>query len=124
MNITDLIIVLKNASKTSKSKITVPSSKKIIPFLEVLCQEGFVYGFSKVSVKETNIFLHYTYKKNKILSFTHLSKPSKPIYFSCQDLWKFSNSLNTIILSTSHGIISHRMALRNSIGGKVLCILI
>lgn len=124
MNITDLITIIRNAVKTNKNKIIVTSSKKINPFLEILCEEGYISGYTKVSSVKTTIFFNYTYKKNKILFFKHVSKPSRPVYMSCQDLWKFNKSLSTLILSTSYGIISHRTALIRSCGGKVLCILI
>jgi small subunit ribosomal protein S8 len=123
MNITDLITIIRNAVKTNKNKIIVPSSKKINPFLEILCEEGYIAGYTKVSSLKTAIFFNYTYKKSKILIFKHVSKPSRPVYISYQDLWKFNKSLSTLILSTSYGIISHRTALIRLCGGKVLCIL-
>lgn len=124
MTITDLIIIIRNAIKSNKTKITVKSSKKNRPFLEVLCKEGYISGYNKVSSLETVIYFNYTYKKNKILTFKHISKPSKSIYFSYQDLWKFNKSLSTLILTTSYGVISHRTALINFCGGKVICILV
>jgi ribosomal protein S8 len=124
MNINTLIVIISNAIKTNKHKITVPSSKKIIPFLELLYKEGYILGYCKVSNLKTVIFFHYTYKTNKILSFKHVSKSSNPTYFSYQDLWKFNKSLSTLILSTSLGIIDHRKALFHSCGGKVICVLI
>lgn len=124
MNITDLITIIRNGLKTNKNKIIVPSSKKINPFLEILCKEGYISGYTKMSTTKTAIFLNYTYKKNKILIFKHVSKSSRPVYISYQDLWKFNKSLSTLILSTSYGIITHRTALIRSCGGKILCVLI
>jgi small subunit ribosomal protein S8 len=124
MNITDLITIIRNAVKTNKNKIIVPSSRKINPFLEILCEEGYIAGYTKVSSLKTAIFFNYTYKKNKILVFKEISKPSKSIYISYQDLWKFNKSLSTLILTTSYGVINHRTALIHSCGGKILCILV
>lgn len=124
MNITKLIIIIKNAIKASKHKITVTSSKKVVPFLEILYKEKYIAGYTVVDSRTLAIFFNYTYKTNKILSFKHVSKSSRPVYFSYQDLFKFTNSLHTIILNTSKGVISHRSALTQTCGGEVLCILL
>lgn len=124
MNTTDLITIIRNAVKINKNKIIVSSSKKINPFLEILCEEGYISGYTRVSSLKTVIFFDYIYKKNKILVLKHVSKPSRPFYISYQDLWKFNKSLSTLILSTSYGIVTHRTALIRSCGGKVVCILI
>lgn len=123
MNIMSLITILRNAIKSNKSKIVVKASKKVKPFLETLTKENYIAGYKAVNSGQLAIFFNLTYKKHKILSLKHVSKPSKPVYFSYQDVCKFHRSLNTIILSTSHGVISHHIALKHICGGKVLCIL-
>jgi small subunit ribosomal protein S8 len=123
MNITKLITIIRNAIKANKNKITVTSSKKVIPFLEVLSIEKYIAGYTVVNSRTLAIFFNYNYKKNKILSFKHVSTSSRPVYFSYQDLCKFNKSLHTIILNTSKGVISHKSALIQICGGEVLCIL-
>lgn len=124
MNITKLIIIIRNAIKANKHKITVTYSKKVIPFLEVLYKEKYIAGYTIVDSRTLKIFFNYTYKTNKILSFKHVSTSSRPVYFSYQDLCKFTKSLHTIVLNTSQGVISHKSALIQICGGEVLCILL
>lgn len=124
MNITTLIILLTNAIKTNRVQITVKFSKQILPFLEILCKENFILGYTNMYNKEVVIYFFFTYKVNKLLSFKHVSKPSHNTYFSLKDLWKFNKSISTLILSTSFGILSHRQALVRGCGGKVLCVLV
>lgn len=124
MNITKLIVIIRNAIKANKRKITVISSKKVKPFLEILYKEKYIAGYTVIDSRTLAIFFNYTYKKNKILSFKHVSRSSRPVYFSYQDLCKFSKSLYTIILSTSQGVMTHKSALTRICGGEVLCILL
>jgi small subunit ribosomal protein S8 len=124
MHFSKLITFIRNGLITNKEKIVVPLSKKVLPFLEVLYKENYIRGFKKISSKEIEIHFCFTYQRNRILSFKSISKPSRAIYFSLQDLWKFEKSLLTIILSTSQGVITHNSALKKSCGGKVLCILL
>lgn len=124
MNITKLIVIIRNAIKIKKQKIKVTSSKKIKPFLDILYKEKYIAGYAVVDSRSLAIYFNYTYKKNKILSFKHVSTSSRPIYFSYQDLCKFTLSLHTLVLSTSHGVISQKSALTHRCGGEVLCILL
>ena len=121
MNIPNLITLIRNAIKANKPKIIVKTSKKTLNFLEVLVQNRYILTYSHDSQKKIHIYLDFTVKKNKILSFIHLSKSSRPFYFSCQDLKQFECSLGLIILNTSKGIISHKTALKKGLGGEALC---
>ena len=121
MNIPNLITLIRNAIKANKPKITVKTSKKTLNFLEVLVQNRYILTYSHDSQRKVHIYLDFTIKKNKILSFIHLSKPSRSVYFSCQDLRQFDRSLGLIILNTSKGIISHKTALAKGLGGEALC---
>lgn len=124
MNIETAINLINNAIKINKVKITIAYSKKIVPFLLVLKKEKYILAFKKNCDRKITIYFFFTYKKNKILNLKLLSKPSKKLYFSLEDLWKFEKTLYTVIVNTSKGIITHRIALKNSYAGEALCILL
>ena len=121
MNIPNLITTLRNSILANKPKITVRKSKKIIKFLDVLLHHRYILTYFCHCNGEVHIFLDNTYIQNKILSLKHISKPSKCVYLSSKDLWKFNQSLGLIILNTSKGIISHKTALSKGYGGEALC---
>ena len=120
MNIPDLITILRNATLAKKPKITIKTSKKTLKFLDVLVENKYILDYSQNKNGKVQIFLDFTHKSNKIVSFHHISKPSKRIYFSCKDLWKFRRSLGLIVLNTSKGMISHKTALSQNLGGEAL----
>lgn len=121
MNIPNLISLLRNAVKANKAKIVIKSSKKIVNLLQVLVEYKYILAFSHNPNKTLTVYLDFTYKKSKILSFKHISKPSQSIYFSRKDLWKFDRTLGLIILNTPSGLITHKTALAKGIGGEALC---
>jgi small subunit ribosomal protein S8 len=121
MNIPNLISLLRNAVKANKAKIVIKSSKKIVSLLRVLVEYKYILAFSQNPNKTVTLYLDFTYKKSKILSFKHISKPSQSVYFSRKDLWKFDRTLGLIILNTPNGLISHKTALAKGIGGEALC---
>ena len=124
MNIANLISLIKNALKASKPKITVKFSKQNLSFLKILIENNYILSYHICITGHIVIFFHERHKKNKIWSFKHISKPSKHVFLSASDLWKFKKSHGIIILTTSKGIISHQSALLQCIGGKALCIII
>ena len=121
MNVPTFISVLRNAIKANKHKILIKPSKKILNFLNVLIEYKYISTYFLDIQGNLHIFLTYTRKKNRILSLKYISKPSRPIYFSHKDLWKFNQYLGLLILNTPKGIISHQIALKNGLGGEALC---
>lgn len=121
MNIPDLITILRNSVKANKIKTTLKPSKKANAFLDVLVQNQYISTYSLTKDGKLQIFLDISSKNNKIKILKHISRPSNPVYFSPKDLWKFRNKIGIVILNTSQGIISHKVALRQNMGGEALC---
>ena len=124
INIANIISLIKNAIKASKAKTAVKFSWSRLNFLKVLIENGYILSYQCTQDGYILIFFNNTYKKNKIWSFKQISKPSQPIFLSASDLWEFNYSNSMIILTTSKGIITHKSALVQCIGGKALCIII
>lgn len=121
MNIPDLITILRNSVKANKIKTTLKPSKKANAFLDVLVQNQYISTYSLTQDGKVQVFLDISSKNNKIKILKHISRPSNPVYFSPKDLWKFRNKMGIVILNTSQGMISHKVALRQNMGGEALC---
>ena len=93
-------------------------------FLEVLVSEGFLSSYRVYSNnKITSLFLYLKYIDNKsvISKVQLLSKKKNPLYLSVKSLWKVKPETGVIFLSTSNfGVISHKKALYNNVGGESL----
>ena len=120
MSIPNLISGIRNACIAKKSKTLLDSSRPVFNLLKILKKANYIGGYSKYNYKKVNIYIYYPLKKNAILSLKGLIRPSSRIFYSTQDLWKFDKSLGLLILSTSKGMISHKEALSEGIGGEVL----
>lgn len=123
MNSTAFIVSLNNAIKANKSKVVVKSSKKIILLLKVLYQENYIIGYKKLDSFQTIIFLKMNYYRNCTRFLKKIGKPSHKVFISYKDLWPFIISVNTLILSTPQGILTHREAIQSYSGGIVVCVL-
>ena len=100
-----------------------PFRKKILNLLKILRNEGLVSSFSYGFISTKQFFKinlrNVSSEKLRILLLL-LSSPSNLKFLSKKDLQKVSNKLGVIILSTSKGILTNKMATFYNIGGIAL----
>jgi small subunit ribosomal protein S8 len=93
--------------------------------LEVLRDEGYIRGFSRVDYNdgksEIEIELKYFDGQPVIRQIKRISSPGRRVYSSVKDLPTIANGLGVAILSTPKGVMSDSQARRENVGGEVLC---
>jgi small subunit ribosomal protein S8 len=121
-SISNLIIKIKNGSKTGKDAVIFPYSKMAYSILEVLAREGFVSGISKKGKKSKfiEIKLAYTDKKPAVSEVKRISKFSKRVYFSREKIRSVREGYGKMIISTSKGIMTDKEARKFGVGGEAL----
>jgi len=123
--LSDMFTRLRNGQKAKKFSILTPQSKISSQLLDIFYKEGFVSGY-KISLENPKMFeiiLKYYKGKPVINKIVSISKPSKRIYMSVDDLWKLNTGLNLIVLSTSKGILSDKVCRQLNVGGEIFCTL-
>lgn len=89
-------------------------------FLQIMWNEGFILGY-KIDTSNSNklkIFLKYNEGKPVINSIKVISKPSKRVYWSINQIWKIDSSKNFIIFSTNKGLKSIVDCKKMKLGGE------
>jgi small subunit ribosomal protein S8 len=119
--VADMFARIKNAQQLHNKEVKINQNKIYLPILNILLKEGYIRGFKINNSFTITIFLKYFNEKPVISNLTKVSKPGRRIYISTKTLWKKSQSLGVIILSTSKGIISNNDAKKLNIGGEVIC---
>lgn len=121
----DLITRLRNAQMRRHASLTVPASKLRGWVLDVLADEGYIRGYSRVEKdgeKPTfEVELKYFDGAPVISKITRVSKPGRRVYSSVRDLGAVRNGLGISILSTPKGVMSDAAARDANVGGEVLC---
>ena len=121
--ISDLVARLNNAITRKKADLLVPNTKVTKNILNVLEDQGFIRGYQLNSDNSLIINLKY-YKNNSVVnSLKVISKPSKRIYFSKEEIiqWKNQNNkFDVLLISTNRGILTHQEALNLNLGGEIL----
>ena len=121
--ISNMIIMIKNAGLAKKETTTFPYSKLKEAILECLKKEGYITTFSKKVKKGHPVLeveLVYFDSKAKITEVERISKQSRRVYFSNKEIHSIRNGSGLLVLSTPKGILSGKEAKKEHVGGEAL----
>jgi len=119
-NFWNMLANIKNGQLVKKSFIYQKKKNISEEFLKVLWSEGFILGYktSNINPNLLKIFLKYNNKQPVISSIQLLTKPSKRVYYSLKQIWKFEFNKNCIIVSTNKGFKTILECKKLKIGGE------
>lgn len=111
--ISNMLVTIQNALRVDHESIRVPRSKFKLSLAKVLKKKGVI---SKIKKKDRELIFNLN---NKFLEFKRVSRPGLRIY-------RQSNQLKPLIqgfqvISTSQGLMTERQAIKNKLGGEVIC---
>ena len=122
--IADTLTRIRNGYRANRTTVSVHKSKIVNKILDVLIKEGYIDSTLPSPIDSYSITVHLKYVDNvpAIRKIDRLSKPSKRQYGKPSNFHLHTNN-NTgiIILSTSRGVISNRVASKLGIGGELIC---
>ncbi len=122
--IADMFARIKNAIVRKKEFVKIPGSKFKKAILDLLKKEKYIldYSIEPLSEYSYNFVVKLKYYKGKsvINDIVRLSKPGRRIYKSYNEIPKVLSGMGLTILSTSKGVVSHREAIKNKVGGEVI----
>jgi len=123
--VADFLTILRNASKAHKDKITVRASGMTVRIAEILHQEGFVDN-ARVFTEDKRRFIrvHLKYLKGgrpAIQGLKRISKPGLRVYRNVEAIPRVQGGLGIAIVSTSRGILTDRQAVKDHVGGELVC---
>ena len=121
----DMLTRIRNAQMRSRPKVSTPASKLRERVLEVLKDEGYIRGYSRIDYtggkSEIEIELKYFDGQPVIREIKRISSPGRRVYSSVSEIPTIANGLGVAILSTPKGVMSDSQARRENVGGEVLC---
>ena len=121
--LSNMIIMMKNASKANKESVILPYSNLKNAIAACLEKEGYIKSFAKKTRKGFPVLeveLLYVDKAPKINDVERISKQSRRVYFGMRDINKVKGGYGILVLSTPKGILSGRDARKEQVGGEAL----
>jgi len=122
--IADFLTVLRNGVARSKSSVTIDYSNFRYEIAKILKQEGYV---TEVLINEVDgykvlkVVLKYVDGESVIHEITRISKPSRRIYKSVENIKPVIGGLGVNILTTSKGLMTDKAAQKQRVGGELIC---
>jgi len=121
----DMLTRIRNGQMRSLNKINIPFSNFRLKILEVLKKEGYIIDFNtnngKQKIKFLSVDLKYYEGQPVIKEIKRVSKPGRRVYSKATSIPKVLNGLGLAILSTSKGVMSDTDAIKNNLGGEIIC---
>lgn len=119
--IADMISVIKNGFLAKKDKVKVPFSAIKFEVCKALKEKGLIRD-TKQSNQNLVIKLKYNDDGSpKLTEIKRISKPSRRVYVSCDEIPRILQGLGFVIISTSKGVIDGAKAKKMRVGGELIC---
>lgn len=123
--VADLLTRIRNANLARKEDLLTPVSKQATALLDILQREGYIAGYDQ---EGEGVHIAYRVRmkyagprrERTILGLRRISKPGRRIYRGRGELPRVMGGLGIAIVSTSHGVMTDKEAVRKGIGGEVL----
>lgn len=114
----DFLIQIKNAALAGNKKVSVRSTKLIHAVAKALEKESYL---QKVSLEDdiVTVSLTFIHKEPALLNLKLVSRPGLRTYMNVDELESYRGP-ETLIVSTSNGVMSHKDAIKARVGGEVI----
>lgn len=121
----DMLTRIRNAGKAKHKSVDIPGSQIKTALAGVLKDEGFIKNFKFIKDNKQGILrIYLKYEgddRHVIYGIKRVSKPSRRVYVGSSDVKTVLNGLGISVLSTSRGLITDKQAVKQNVGGEVLC---
>ena len=118
---------IRNAGVAKHEKVDVPSSKLREGIAGVLEKTGYIRSYKVVRDGKQGIMrLYLSYDQSGAPAFTAIERRSKPgrrYYVAKEKIPSVRSGFGVAILSTSKGVMSGDQAIKENLGGELLCTL-
>ena len=123
--ISDMLTRLRNATARQSLTTKVPLSRVKEAIAKILVENGWIEGYEVVKLPDVPAYLLLTLKyyrqKPIIRGIQRISKPGQKIYMNRAELDKrLPSKLETVVISTSQGLMTGAQAKSAGLGGEVL----
>ena len=122
--IADMLSRIHNGILARHPRVEMPLSKVKVRIAEILKQEGFIDGFSVQNELPASLTVLLKYSRDRssaIVGLKRVSRPGRRLYVKHTDLPKVMSGMGISIISTSRGVLTNRQAVKERIGGELLC---
>jgi small subunit ribosomal protein S8 len=123
--IADMLTRIRNGIQSHHDRVELPSSKLKVEIARILKSEGFISNYKLIEDKvqpQLRVYLKYSPDGEPVIhGIERISRPGRRVYRNKQEIPRVLGGLGLAIVSTSKGVMAGAEAVKNGIGGEVLC---
>lgn len=122
--IADMLTRVRNASAVGKNEVRLPSSKLKQTVAEQLKKAGYLEAVKVEKAKPQDELVITIFAEGSAPVFTEIERVSKPgrrVYAGASDIPKVKNGRGIVIVSTSKGVMTGVEAIKQRLGGELIC---
>lgn len=127
--IADFLTRIRNAAAASHDSVTVAYSGVRKAIADILKKERYIsdYTVNKNESGRKSLIITLSYgarlgqPQSTMRAINRVSKPGRRVYVNHRNIPRPLRGMGTIIISTSRGITTGKEAVKNGLGGEVIC---
>ena len=122
--IADLLTRIRNAIAVGKNEVRLPSSKMKLMIAKELVKAGYLADVKteKKSPRDDLIVLINKEGQSPVITeIDRVSKPGRRVYAGVSEIPRVKSGRGVMIVSTSKGIMTGTEAIKNRLGGELIC---
>jgi len=119
--IADLLARIRNATMARKSEVTLPYSRMKESILTIMKNEGFLDDLKVLDQDGKKNLLVVISSAKKPTHLRQISKQGHKNYIKKKDIRIPLRGFGLLILSTPKGMITGREAIKQGLGGELIC---
>jgi small subunit ribosomal protein S8 len=116
---------IRNGIQAHHDRVELPASKLKVEIARILKSEGFISNYKLVEDKVQStlrVYLKYADNGEPVIhGIERISRPGRRVYRNKQEIPRVLGGLGLAIVSTSRGVLAGHDAVKNGVGGEVLC---
>lgn len=122
--IADMLTRVRNAVGAGKNEIRLPSSKLKETVAEQLKKAGYLEAVKVEKATPQDEMVITIFPEGGEAVFTEIERVSKPgrrVYAGASDIPKVKNGRGVVLVSTSKGVMTGGEAVKQRLGGELIC---
>ena len=123
--VADMLTRIRNGMRARHAKVDIPASNLKSELARILKEEGYIQNYKRIDDDKQGtlrVFLRRAADGSEvILGLSRVSRPGCRVYVSKDEIPKVQGGLGINIISTSRGLMTGRQAVRDGVGGEILC---
>lgn len=123
-SIADMLTRIRNAVQVGKTTIELPHSKMKETIAKELKKAGYLSAVDVQEAKPRNVMvltINEPGANSTITEIVRVSTPGRRVYASVNDIPKVKSGRGIVLVSTSRGVMTGQQAVRERLGGELIC---